>query len=134
MFKHSLKKLGSFLLSIAAEAPAHPIARRKPSDAGARRVRFDQRVSKAIANRPNGSTKVLAGTVQLVGMNEIRRALGDRRWEAVAGKAHEITETTIRAHLTEHDAFDRRDDETYILCFADANKVNGAQKSQRIVA
>jgi EAL domain-containing protein (putative c-di-GMP-specific phosphodiesterase class I) len=134
MFKHTLKKLGSYLLSVAAEPSSSAPASRKPRDVRAHRARFDRRVREVIDSRPNGSTKILAGTVQLVGMNEIRHALGDGPWEAVAGKAHEITEATIRAHLSAHDAFDRRDNETYILCFADANKVDAAQKAERIVA
>jgi hypothetical protein len=134
MFKHSLQTFGSYLLSLAAERPSPAPISRMPRDVRAHRARFDRRVREVIASRPNGSTKILAGTVQLVGMNDIRHALGDGPWGAVAGKAHEITEATIRAHLSEHDAFDRRDDETYILCFADANKLDAAQKAERIVA
>jgi EAL domain-containing protein (putative c-di-GMP-specific phosphodiesterase class I) len=134
MFKHSLQKFGSYLLSLAAEGPPPAPVSRKGREVPTQRAQFDQRVRAVIASRPNGSTKILAGTVQLVGMNKIRHALGDGPWEAVAGKAHEITVATIRAHLSPHDAFDRRDDETYILCFADANKVDAAQKAEQIVA
>lgn len=134
MFKNSLKKLGVFLLSIAAEGPSPAAASRRHPHIDVRRARFDECVRRVIASRPNGSTRLLAGAVQLVGMNEIRQALGEGAWETVAGKAHEITEATIRAHLSANDACDRRDDETYILCFADTDKRDAEAKAERIVS
>jgi hypothetical protein len=134
MFKNSLKKLGAFLLSVAAERPPPAVAPRRHPHVDIPRARFDQRVRAVIASRPSGSTKLLAGAVQLLGMTEIRQALGDDAWEAVAGKAREITEATIRAHLSANDACDRRNDETYILCFADTDKRDAETKTERIVA
>jgi hypothetical protein len=132
MFRRSLKSFASFLLSITAENPAAPILAQ--NNARVRRKQFDRRVRDVIAQRPDGSATIVAGTVQLVGISDIRKALGDDAWAAVAGKAHQITEATIRLHLSEADAFDQRDDETYILCFADSNKIEAAQKAGRIVA
>jgi GGDEF domain-containing protein len=132
MLRRSLKSFASFLLSVADERPsAAALAQRNTR---VRREQFDRRVRKVVAKRPDGSATIVAGTVQLVGLSDIRKALGDDAWAAVAGKAHKITEATIRSHLAEEDAFDRRDDETYILCFADSNKIEAAQKAERIVA
>jgi hypothetical protein len=127
-----LRKFGEFLLAVSREPTEASVTRTTRRQRKARRKEFNERARRVIATRLSSSTKLVAGSVQLVGMNAIKAALGDD-WLAVADQAYAIAEATIRAHMHEADAFDRRDDDTYILCFAACDKRDAARRTARIV-
>ncbi len=72
--------------------------------------------------------QVLAGSVELVGLSDIRQSLGDR-WSLLADKAARIAEQEIRRLLTVDDVCERYDEETFLICFA-----NGDDESARSLA
>src|SRR3712207_504325 len=57
------------------------------------------------------STEVAAGQFSLVGLTEIRDALG-ARWEKVAPKVHALAEAVLSSHLRAGDVFERVGDDT----------------------
>jgi len=124
--------MGKFLLDVGNTEPK-PAAQPQATDKlQMRRRDFERRARKAVALRPDGATKLLAGSVQLIGMNEIKTSLG-AEWLAVAKAAHEIVERNIRRHLTESDSWERHADDAYILCFAGVDKADAERRTRRIV-
>jgi hypothetical protein len=69
------------------------------------------------------SPSILAGSIQLIGMDEIRRSLGDH-WAMVADKAQAVAERTIAQHLSL-----RRDNPLY-HCLVD--EVTGKHTLERL--
>src|SRR5690606_21916000 len=83
-----------------------------------------------IARKPGAST-LLAGQVQLLGMSKIKNSIG-ARWDDLAGAAYQIVEESIREFLTDDDTYERRDDEIYVLCFANADKAEAEAITESI--
>lgn len=114
-----LKKLASMLLTLAADA-SPPAAH---ANAHTSRPFGDMRAST--------SPTVMAGSIQLLGMNEIRRKLGPR-WSAVADIACRTAEQTIQRHISPEDAYQRHGDETFVLCFSSPDKARAEAKTGTI--
>jgi PAS domain S-box-containing protein len=57
-----------------------------------------------------------AGQIKLVGLEEIRDALGSR-WPAVAARAMATAETVIKRRCGNEDSFSRVDDISFLICF-----------------
>ena len=58
-----------------------------------------------------------AGRIRLVGLDEVRAALGDR-WPAVAVRAMATAETVIRRRCGPQDSVERIDETSFLLCFS----------------
>jgi PAS domain S-box-containing protein len=65
---------------------------------------------------PTGSHSESVGRIKLVGLDEVRTALGDR-WPAAAQRAMATAETVIKRHCGPHDSFSRADDTSFLMCF-----------------
>jgi hypothetical protein len=78
------------------------------------------------------SSSVLAGSVQLIGMEEIRRSL-DGNWAAVSDKAHAVAERTIAEHLSYGDVFELNQNDTFVVCFARPDKSDAERRTHQIV-
>jgi hypothetical protein len=119
LIRTGLKKLASMLLALTADAP--------PRSAG----------SNANPSRPLGqmrtanSPTVIAGSIQLLGMAEIKQRLG-ARWSRVADIACRIAEQTIERHISAGDAYQRHGGETFVLCFASPDKAHAEAKTRTI--
>lgn len=130
MIKRALQKMGEVLISLgtrtrSADASASP-------KAGSRqRQHFEQRSRRLIEARKDRAP-VLAGAIQLIGLSEMKQALG-AAWANVAQEAYGIAERIIPTHLAETDVCQKYDDETYIICFADLDKASSERKAKRIV-
>ena len=68
--------------------------------------------------RAGGAFKV-AGNIRLIGLDEVRDALGPR-WPAVAEKAMAAADHIIRRGLRPGDTFSRTDEGGFLICFAGA--------------
>jgi len=114
-----LKKLAGMLLALTADAP--------PPAAG----------PNANPSRPFGemrtasSLTVMAGSIQLLGMAQIKQQLG-ARWSAVADIACRIAEETIQRHISADDAYQRHGEETFVLCFASPDKAHAEARTRTI--
>jgi hypothetical protein len=56
------------------------------------------------------------GRIKLVGIDEVRAALGGR-WPAVAERAMATAEVVIKRHCGPQDSFSRADDTSFLMCF-----------------
>jgi len=114
-----LKKFASMLLTLSSDGP--------PPAAG----------PNANPSRPLGAMRtasaptVMAGSIQLLGMAEIKQRLG-ARWSAVAEIAGRLAEQTIQRHISAGDAYQRHDGETFVLCFASPDKAHAEAKTRVI--
>ena len=67
------------------------------------------------------STVHVAGKIRLVGLDEVKEALG-ARWAAVAARAMASAEHVIRRHCGPRDTWSRTADGGFLICFADATE------------
>lgn len=114
-----LKKLAGMLLALTVDAPL-PAASPKanpPRSFGEMR-------------KANARTLV-AGSIQLLGLAEIKQQLG-ARWSEMADIAVRIAEQTIRRHISAEDAYQRHGKETFLLCFASPDKAHAEAKTRTI--
>ena len=107
LIRKGVKKLASMLLALTADTP---------SPAAGPKANPQQTLGK-MRNAPT----VMAGSIQLLGMAEIKQRLG-ARWSAVADIACRIAEQTIQRHISAEDAYQRHGDESFVLCFASPGK------------
>lgn len=61
--------------------------------------------------------EVSVGRFSLVGLTQVKEALGSR-WPRLEANVRALTETVIRAHLEEGDAFEKSEDTGYLVLFA----------------
>ncbi len=80
---------------------------------------------------PGESAIVVSGRVQLVGLAEIKERLGER-WEKLSAKVHAIADRIIRRSLAPTDAFERVEDDGYVICFAELNEQEAQIKARAI--
>lgn len=114
-----LKKLANVLLTLTADtSPPATGAHANPS-----RSFGDM--------RKGNSPTVMAGSIQLLGMAEIKQRLG-ARWSEMAESAFRIAEQTIQRHITAEDAYQRHGRETFLLCFASPDKAHAEAKTRMI--
>lgn len=83
--------------------------------------------------RHPAAATVMAGSIQLLGMADIKKQLG-QRWTAVAASAGRIAEETIRRHLSTDDAYQRHGEDAFVLCFASPDKGHAEARTKAIVA
>lgn len=75
----------------------------------------------------------VAGNVQLIGLDEIKRQFGDI-WAGVREAAHKTAEEVIRAHLSPLDLFAPVKDESYVVLFGELDRAAAAIKAKAIAA
>jgi len=77
-----------------------------------------------------GSSALLTGSVQLVGLAEIRQKFGSG-WDSVGSQASRIAEEEIGARLGGTDIY-KPDDEGYLICFDSVDEAGAKQLAQEI--
>ncbi len=81
-----------------------------------------------VFRRPDGAPRAtihVAGKIRLVGLDEVKVALGSR-WAAVAAKALVSAEHVVRRHCGPRDTWSRTSDGGFLICYADASEDEGA--------
>jgi hypothetical protein len=61
--------------------------------------------------------QVSAGCFSLLGLGDVREALGPR-WPSMKIKVHAIAEASLDRHLSRGDVYDQQDEQTYVVLFA----------------
>jgi PAS domain S-box-containing protein len=85
-------------------------------------VPVDQKQFRIVTLRPNdkaGTTDMRtasAGRINLIGLDEVRAALGDR-WRAVAARAMESAEVVLKRRCGPQDSYSRAGDTSFVVCF-----------------
>ncbi len=69
------------------------------------------------AAHSTGAQSKSVGRIKLVGLDEVRTALGDR-WAAVAQRAMTTAESIIKRRCGPKDSFSRADDTSFLICFS----------------
>lgn len=87
---------------------------------------LDQRLG---SPRANGT--VLAGSVQLIGLDDVRMSLGDL-WDKAADRIHTIAQEEISARLSERDIFRNYNSHTFLICFGTDDEREAAQAAVEI--
>ncbi|MDB5361314.1 MAG: sensory box protein [Rhodospirillales bacterium] len=93
---------------------------------------FEQAVRAALQRAGKMGT-VVAGKVQLVGLAEVRAAIGDR-WPAVAERSFQAAESILRRHLGDTDVFSRTADDGFLVCFTELGEAEAQFKARTIAS
>lgn len=89
---------------------------------------FNNKVAEAAALNGN---KVTSGRMQMIGLRDLKRSLGDR-WKELAEKVLPLAEETIGSLLQPDDALISTDDEAFIICFASLSEEDGWARANEI--
>lgn len=84
-------------------------------EAGGRRFRI-ARVTPLLFG--DDARRLVAGKLQVVGLDRVRDALGQHRWQAVKERAFATAEGIVRRNLGRRDTLGRTED-GFVVCFAD---------------
>ena len=84
-----------------------------------------------LLKREGSPAAIVAGKVQLVGMTEIREALGER-WQDVSAGVFTLAEHILRRHIGPNDACHRTADDGFLVCFAELDEAEAQVKAQTI--
>jgi len=150
MVRIFLKKIASALFSVEAKEaqPAvHRVAARpRPvtgpaaspavsqgtraadNDGPAPRPSVEQRLQTLVTATP---TKVVAGRVQLLGLAEVRAALGER-WDRHGSIISDMIEGTIQRRLAPTDVYQRDRQGDFTICFSELSESDAAFKARAI--
>lgn len=79
----------------------------------------------------NGARSVMAGSLELVGLDEIKEALGNR-WEGLAARAAELAEQGIRRRLADADILQVLSDTEFAVCFAKLGRDAAVERAKQI--
>ena len=71
------------------------------------------------------------GRIKLVGLDDVRLALGDR-WPAVAERAMATAEVVIERHCGPADSYSRADDTSFLMCFGTLSEEESAFRAAMI--
>ena len=77
------------------------------------------------------SGKVVAGRLQMVGLDEIKAKLGER-WQSHAKKVFDIAERVIERRISAQDVFSRDEKNNFVICFASLKEEEAAFKAKSI--
>jgi PAS domain S-box-containing protein len=72
-----------------------------------------------------------AGRINLVGLDDVRAALGDR-WQARAERVMATAEAIIKRRCGVEDSFSRADDTSFLICFGSLNETEAAFRAAMI--
>jgi PAS domain S-box-containing protein len=76
----------------------------------------------------NAMRAVVAGKIKLVGLEEVRAALGER-WPAKAERAMASAEQIILRNCGPRDTFSRSSDTGFLICFADLSEADASYRA-----
>ena len=71
------------------------------------------------------------GRIRLVGLDEVRAALGDR-WPEVAGRCMATAEAVIKRNCGPQDSFSRADDTSFLMCFGALSEAESSFRAAMI--
>jgi len=77
---------------------------------------FDADV-RSLLKSVGGSSRLTAGRIELIGMEEVKAALGER-WPTSAARAKSIARSVLEKRLANEDVFTESSNDTFIICFS----------------
>lgn len=91
----------------------------------------DHRLAELIEKQGTGSQSVMAGSFELVGLDEIKEALGPK-WAALAARASELAEQGIKRRISDSDVLQVLSDTEFSICFARLSREAAVERARQI--
>ncbi|MGD0104075.1 MAG: PAS domain-containing protein [Rhodopila sp.] len=83
------------------------------------------------ANPPTALRSESVGRIKLVGLDEVRKALGDR-WPAAAERSMTTAESVIKRNCGPQDSYSRADDTSFLMCFGELSEEESSFRAAMI--
>jgi hypothetical protein len=99
----------------------------------------DQKQFRIVTLRPNDEAGTMdmrtasAGRINLIGLDEVRAALGDRWW-AVAARAMESAEVVLKRRCGPQDSYSPTGDTSFVVCFGGVSEREASVRAERNAA
>ena len=122
---------------IKESSPPHVLFEPVPTGPpGARKVpsspsHGDARLADLIDRQRASSQSVMAGSFELVGLDEVKEALGTR-WADLAARASQVAEQGIRRRLSYSDVLRVLSDTEFSICFAKLDRKSAVERAKQI--
>jgi hypothetical protein len=87
---------------------------------------FDESISLLVQAKKN----LLAGSLELIGLEEVRGALGDK-WALFAERVIDVAQKEIRRSLDSSDIFRKHGDASFLIHFSNLDKAAAEEKTKR---
>jgi hypothetical protein len=94
---------------------------------------FERRGGVLMAARRDTAESITAGTIQLLGLDDIKRDLG-ASWPKISSRAMSLAEAVIKSHLTQGDIYTQQGNDAFVLFFAHKTPAEGAETAQSMSA
>lgn len=91
----------------------------------------DDRLEDLISRQGETSQSVVAGSFELVGLDEIKEALG-ARWPDLAARASDLAEQGIRRRLADRDILQVLSETEFSICFARLDRKGAVERARQI--
>lgn len=91
----------------------------------------DGRLADLIGKQGPSSQSVMAGSFELVGLDEIKEALGER-WASLAARASELAEQGIKRRISDSDVLQVLGETEFSICFAKLNREAAVERAKQI--
>ena len=119
--RHDLKHFRVVTLFPTEPQPSeHKPARTSPRQAAAPAESVPAALEPAAPSRKPMRVQI-AGKIKLIGLEDVKTALGDR-WPAAAVRAMAAAENVLKQRLGPRDDYGRTDDSGFVICFGDATE------------
>jgi hypothetical protein len=113
--------------------PPPPPAERQPPPEGLQLGRhgFDSRLRLLADRDVDGAEPLVAGSLELVGLDDLQRALGED-WPAIADRVRDLAELELQMQLGPADIYRTHSDTQFLVCFATLDQAAAERKAQEI--
>jgi hypothetical protein len=134
-----IKRLVDTILALVTATPAPQAmaglppapVRAPPIGEAESQARFASRLEAAAADPDNEAVPLVAGSLEIVGLDDVREALGER-WGTIAEQAMAIAEAELQAQLGDTDIFRPYGNFSFLVCFAELDSEQAARRAGRI--
>ncbi|MGZ6316648.1 MAG: hypothetical protein ACXWNQ_05260, partial [Anaerolineales bacterium] len=126
MIRSALKVLGNFLLGLSREQPRQEA---KPLN---NPQHFNRQANNIVASRPTNQRKLVAGSIHLLDLEDLKRELGGG-WQHASNVTNTVIEDCLKRGLGVRDTFVKQGD-MFVLCFADPDRTAAERRMKEIVA
>ena len=92
---------------------------------------FDEGLRSLIERKKAGNEPLIAGSVALIGLDDIKSTLGSR-WEMARGRVLNLAQAEIRKRLSDGDIMQSEEGGRFAICFASPNQKDAEEKASRI--
>lgn len=126
MFRRAIAGLGRILIEMGTTPAAA-----QPTSEAASRKRSESRLRKHLAARGSADKSLMAGSIQLLGLQDLKVTLGDS-WAEVAESVLDLAEETIAEHLGADNEYRRHQNDSFILIFPSLDAAAAEQKTREL--